>query len=315
MKKILLLALLLLITTSVTAQDVHPAGQIYIPVIAKTIDFSFFEQLRTGTEQAARDFGIRTTFEGPKIGEPLEIQINAFRSALAQNPQAIILVALDAKALTPYLEEAQAAGIPVIGMDTGVDSPIVRTTVGIDNYGAGELAAIKMGEILGGQGQVGVVWLNGNNKVSRERTEGFINTIAATYPDIEVIPIPYTEDSRAAAAETARLVLETYPNIDGLFGMNGNMTEGIIDALRELNKEGTVTVIGFDSGKTITDAIRQGIIAGAITQNPVGMGYQSMQTALQAIRGERLPEFIDTDVFWYDRFNIDTPEIQQYLYE
>jgi len=297
------------------AQETESLKQIYIPVIAKTIDFAFFQQLKAGALQAAKDYGIKTTFEGPKIGEPLEVQINAFKSALDENPQAIVLVALDAKALTPDLEEAQKAGIPVIGMDTGVDSPIVKTTVGIDNYGAGELAAAKMRELLGGQGKVGIIELDKTNKVGRERSDGFMNTLKENYPNMQVLPVQYSEDSRAAAAETAKSFLKTYPDVIGLFGVNGNMTEGIIDALKELNKAGSVTVIGFDSGKTITDAIREGIVAGAITQDPVGMGYKAIQTAIQASEGDTLPAFIDTGFFWYDKSNIDTPEIQKYLYE
>ncbi|MDF2613322.1 MAG: family transporter substrate-binding protein [Clostridia bacterium] len=323
MKKPSKSALLLLFTlglplffiTGPAAQEAVPSEQIYIPVIAKTLDFGFFKQLRAGTEQAAKDYGIKTTFEGPLIGEPLEIQIDVLKSALTKNPQAILISALDATALTPYLEEAQRRGIPVVGVDTGVDSPIMKTTVGIDNYGAGELAGMKMGELLGGKGKVGVLSVSKPVKVSRERGDGFMNTIRENYSDIEIIPVTYSLDSRADAKEAAKKILETHPDITGLFGINALMNEGIIDALKELNKIGTVTVIAFDSGKTITDAIREGIIAGAITQDPVGMGYKAIETALQAAKGERLPEFIDTGFYWYDKSSIDSPEIQKYLYE
>lgn len=323
MKKTLLLRLFLLFTlgfpllftTTAAAQETVPPEQMYIPVIAKTLDFGFFKQLRAGTEQAAKDYGIKTTFEGPLIGEPLELQIDALKSALAKNPQAILIAALDATALTPYLEEAQRKGIPVVGVDTGVDSPIMKTTVGIDNYGAGELAGLKMGELLNGKGKVGVLSVSKPVKVSRERADGFMNTIREKYPNIEIIPETYSLDSRTDAAEASKKILETHPDITGLFGINALMNEGIIDALKELNKTETVKVIAFDSGKTITDAIREGIVTGAITQDPVAMGYKAIQTAIEAAKGENLPEFIDTGFYWYDKSTIDTPEIQKYLYE
>ncbi len=315
MKKIIVLGLLLLLITKVTAQQPGPSQQMYIPVIAKTIDFAFFEQLQQGVMEAAKDYGIKTIFEGPKIGEPLDVQLNTFKKALEENPQAIVLIGLDATALTPYLEQAEARNIPVVGLDTGVDSPIFKTTVGIDNYGAGELAGSKMGELLGGEGKVGVLAVSEPIKVSTERADGFMNVLRERYPNIQIIPVTYSLDSRTDAAEAARNILKSHPDITGLFGINALMNEGILDALEEFDKIGKVKVVAFDSGKTITDAIRKGIVVGSITQKPVEMGYQSIVTAIQAARGERLPEYIDTGFLWYDRSNIDDLEIQKYLYE
>lgn len=315
MKRLFALGILLLCATLTMAQATNSPHDIYIPAVAKTIDFDFFKQVKAGVEHAAKDLGIKTTFEGPKIGEPLQIQIDTFKSALARNPQAIVLTALDAKALTPYLEEAQKAGIPVIGLDTGVDSPIVKTTVGIDNYGAGELAGSKMGELLNGQGTIGIIAVDKPIKVSRERVDGFINTLKTKYPNIQVVPVQYSSDSRPAAEEVTKTLLNTYPNISGLFGINQLMNEGILDALKEQDKLGSVTVVGFDSGKTLTDAIRNGTMAGAVTQDPVGMGYKAIETAFEAYKGETLPEYIDTGYYWYDKSNIDSPEIQKYLYQ
>ena len=315
MKKLLALVLFIVLITTISAQEPKQTEQLYIPVIAKTLDFAFFKQLRAGTEQAAQDFGIQTTFEGPRIGEAPEVQVEAFKEALNRNPQVIVLAALSGEALNPYLEEAQKRGIPVIGLDTGVDNPIVKTIVGIDNYGAGEIAGEKMGELLKGQGKVAVLGVDPPIKVSRERAEGFINTINENYPDIQTLPIRYIPDSREAAAEVAKELLTAHPDITGLFGINALMNEGILDALKELNKTGQVEVVAFDSGKTIIDAIRNGSVAGAITQDPVRMGYKAIETAIRAAKGERLPEYIDTGFYWYDKSNIDTPQIQQYLYE
>jgi len=299
------------------AEELPNDSSINIPVILKSLDVVYWQAIIRGVNEAAEDYGVNVQIQIPQLKYPanFEEQLNLFKNALAKKPTAIVLSALDPKALTPYLEQAKNANIPVIALDTDVDSPIVRTAVSTDNYGAGELAAHKMAELIGQNGKVAVPYFAPPTKSLLFRYEGFVNTLKENYPNMQVLPVQYSEDSRAAAAETAKSFLKTYPDVIGLFGVNGNMTEGIIDALKELNKAGSVTVIGFDSGKTITDAIREGIVAGAITQDPVGMGYKAIQTAIQASEGDTLPAFIDTGFFWYDKSNIDTPEIQKYLYE
>jgi ribose transport system substrate-binding protein len=76
-----------------------------------------------------------------------------------------------------------------------------------------------------------------------------------------------------------------------------------------------IIIIGYDSGKQQTDAIREGIMAGAITQNPVGIGYKTVEAAVKAIKGEKLPKIIDTGFYWYDKSNIDDPKIKAVLYD
>ena len=74
-------------------------------------------------------------------------------------------------------------------------------------------------------------------------------------------------------------------------------------------------MVGYDSGKAQTDAIRQGIMQGAITQDPIGIGYKCVDSAVKAIKGESLPKNIDTGFYYYDKTNIDDPKIKAVLYD
>jgi len=85
--------------------------------------------------------------------------------------------------------------------------------------------------------------------------------------------------------------------------------------VKELGKEGKIVVIGYDSGQQQLDAIRSGVEAGAITQDPIGIGYKCVEAAVKAIKGESLPKTIDTGFHWYDKTNIDSPEIAPLLYK
>jgi len=85
--------------------------------------------------------------------------------------------------------------------------------------------------------------------------------------------------------------------------------------VKELGKEGKLVVIGYDSGQQQMDAIRSGTEAGAITQDPIGIGYKCVEAAVKAMKGETLPKTIDTGFHWFDKTNIDSDQIKPLLYQ
>jgi ribose transport system substrate-binding protein len=76
-----------------------------------------------------------------------------------------------------------------------------------------------------------------------------------------------------------------------------------------------IIIIGYDSGKQQKQAIRDGVMAGAITQNPVGIGYKTVEAATKALKGEKIDKVIDTGFFYYDKLNMDDPKIATVLYD
>lgn len=300
-----------------TEEQVAPevSKKVYIPIIAKGLGVSYWQPVREGAEAAARDYNVEITFEGTQEEAQTEQQLDILNVALARNPQAIVLSAIDSKAATPYLEKAQGKGIPVIGFDSGVDSPIVKTTVATDNYGAGELAAQKMVELLGRKGKVAIIVQDSTSQVATERRDGFIDTVEQQYPSMDVVAIGYGAGDADKSAEVAKEMFKNNPDLRGIFGGNQGSAEGVVKAIKELNKQGAVIAIGFDSGGIVTDAVREGVLAGAVTQKPRMIGYKAVEAAVKAAEGETLPEFIDTGFEWYDKSNINSPEIEELLYQ
>ena len=82
-----------------------------------------------------------------------------------------------------------------------------------------------------------------------------------------------------------------------------------------MKMNGKLVIVGFDSGEKQLDAIRSGDEAGAVTQNPIGIGYDTVQAAAEALQGKNLPKRIDTGFYWYDKSNIDDPKIAAVLYK
>jgi ribose transport system substrate-binding protein len=295
----------------------EPAAEepLYIPVISKGFQHQFWQAVEKGSQQAADELGVEITFEGPETEAMVDKQVEMFQTALEKNPAAICLAAVDSKAFDPLLEEAQEAGIPVIGFDSGVDSDIPLATAATDNIAAAAMAADKMAELIGGAGEVAVIAHDQTSRTGIDRVDGFVGQMEAEYPDITVVDVQYGAGDQLKSTDLAKAIIQAHPNLKGFFGANEGSIIGVLNAVSELGMEGEIVVIGYDSGQQQMDAIRSGAEAGAITQNPIGIGYECVVAAVKAYNGETLPKEIDTGFMWYDASNIDDPEIQAVLYE
>ncbi|TXT38369.1 MAG: ribose transport system substrate-binding protein [Comamonadaceae bacterium] len=289
------------------------AQEIYIPLISKGFQHQFWQAVKQGADQAAKDNKVKVTFEGPETEQQVDKQIDMLSAALSKKPAAIGFAALDSKASIPLLKKAQAAKIPVIAFDSGVDSDIPLTTATTNNVAAAALAADKMAEKIGGSGEVAVIAHDQTSTTGIGRRDGFLNQIKAKYPNIKVVDVQYGGD-QLKSAEIAKTLVQAHPQLKGIFGTNEPGAIGAGKGIKEAKKSGIV-IIGFDSGKAQKDMINDGTIAGSITQNPVGIGYKTVEAAVKALKGEKLPKIIDTGFYYYDKTNMKDAKIAAVLYD
>ncbi|MTI59050.1 MAG: substrate-binding domain-containing protein [Firmicutes bacterium] len=313
MKKLIVFFVLmvLFVVSSITMA----ADEIYIPVVSKGFQHQFWQAVKAGAEQAAEDYGVRITYEGPATEKEVAKQIDMLQTALDKDPYALVFAALDSKAAIPLLEQADAAGIPIIAFDSGVDSDIPLTTAATDNYAAAAKAADRMAELIGYEGKVALIVHDQTSHTGVQRRDGFIDCIEEKYPEIEIVDVQYGDGDHLKSTDLAKAIMQAHPDLDGFFGANEGSAVGVINAATELNKAGDLVIIGFDSGNLQLNAIRSGLMTGAVTQNPVGIGYRAVEAAVKAIRGEELPEIIDTGFYWYDKNSIDSSVVKPLLYE
>lgn len=301
--------------TEAPAAEAAPAGDgIYIPVISKGFQHQFWQAVELGAEKAATDLGVEITFEGPETESQVDKQMEMLQVALQKNPDAICLAALDSQAMLPLLEQAQAAGIPIVAFDSGVEGDIPVTTVATDNVAAAAAAADHMAELIGGEGEVAIIAHDQTSRTGIDRVEGFTKRMAEQYPNITVVDVQYGAGDHAKSTDLAKAIIQAHPNLKGFFGANEGSIIGVLNAATELGTKGLV-IIGYDAGAQPKQAIRDGLQAGAISQDPVSIGYKCVESAVKAINGEELPKFIDTGFVWYDATNIDAPEMQPLLYD
>ncbi|MDO5657708.1 MAG: ABC transporter substrate-binding protein [Paracoccus sp. (in: a-proteobacteria)] len=284
-----------------------------VALISKGFQHQFWQAVKAGADRAAEEFGVTVTFEGPDNESQVDRQIDMLAAALARNPTAIGFAALDSQAAIPLLRQAQDANIPVVAFDSGVDSDIPVATAATDNVAAAALAADHMAELIGGSGKVALVVHDQTSRTGVDRRDGFVNRMAEAHPEIEIVSVEYGGGDHLRSTEITKAILQANPDLDGMFGANEGSAIGIVNGVREMGAE--IVIVGYDSGKAQTDAIREGLMAGAITQNPVGIGYETVRAALAAANGETVEPQIDTGFYWYDADNIDDEEIAAVLYD
>ncbi|MGW4927639.1 substrate-binding domain-containing protein [Agromyces sp. NPDC004153] len=288
----------------------------YVALISKGFQHQFWQAVKSGAEQAAEEFDVEITFEGPDTEADVDQQIQMLQTALDKSPAAIGFAALDSQAAGPLLQQAKDQNIPVIAFDSGVDSDIPLTTAATDNLAAAAEAAKHMADAVGHEGKVALVVHDQTSVTGQQRRDGFVDYMEENEPGIEIVDIQYGGGDQAKSADLAKAIIAANPDLKGIYGSNEGSAIGVVQAVKELGIDPTqLVVVGFDSGKAQMDAIRDGLMLGAITQNPVGIGYETVKAAVEAIDGKELPKTIDTGYYWYDASNIDDEEIQAVLYE
>jgi ribose transport system substrate-binding protein len=288
--------------------------QPYIAIVSKGFQHQFWQAVKKGAEDEAKKVGARITFQGPPTEQDIEQQVTMLTNALQQKPDALGFAALDSKASAPLMDQAKSQNIPVVAFDSGVESDVPVTTAATDNKAAAAEAAKHLAEAIGNKGKVAVVVHDQTSRSGIDRRDGFLAWMKENAPDIRVLPVQYGGGDQAKSADIAKSIISANKDLKGFYGANEGSAIGVIKGVQESGRKG-ITIVGFDSGKAQIDAIKSGVMDGAITQNPVGMGKELVDAATKAIKGEKLPKVIDTGFYWYDKSNIDDPKIKAVLYQ
>lgn len=285
-----------------------------VAVVAKANASEYWTRVKEGAQAAGQDLGVEVTFNGPDTESEGDKQLNQLQTAINDKPLGIAFAPQDgAQDGAPRLmEEAEAAGIPVVIVDTplaGSDIPI--TTVASDNTGMGAQAAEKMIELTGGTGKVAVI-AHGEVGTAAARRDGFKEYIEANAPDMQIVDIQNGESDPAKSRDKAQGILQAHPDLVGFFGTDDDSVIAIADEVTAKGMD--VKVIGVDSSPDVLTLLTDGKIDGIIVQNPFNMGYQSVEILVAASKGELPAEknIVSASV-WVTADNINDEEVQQVI--
>ena len=303
-------------------EEINLEAGSHIAVVVKSTKNGFWTSVKRGMDAAVAylneklgykgDDKIKLTFEGPSDETDVEDQINIIDAVLGENPDVLCLSAIDMDSCQAQLEAAEENGIPVIVLDSGVKTGNVNATCVVDNYQPGVQAAVKLADTIGGSGKIAVMTHVESAQNCQEREQGFTETIAEKYPDIEIVNISH-QNEETSVSEMAESVLKLFSDVKGYFCTNENVSGDVLDAISASGKE--VAVVGIDAGKKQKDAIKSGKEVGVLVQNAYGMGYATVVAAARAALGLENDESINPGMEWIDSENISDERYANYLYD
>jgi len=230
-------------------------------------------------------------------------QANQVADAVTGGTHGIIINSVDnvaaAAAVRPVLEQ----GIPVVGVDRGVDGVDLTSMIASDNVDAGRQAGHALAEAIGGSGTVIHITGTPGTDAQRDRSEGFVEAMAE-YPDIEIVATQPGNFNRAEALDVATNLLQAHPNVNGIFTENDEMMMGAITALGDRAGQ-DVFVTSVDGAESGLEQIQAGTLVATIAQQPVQFGVQSVQLMAKALNGEPIEEVVSIPVVTVNRDNVN----------
>lgn len=285
-----------------------------VALIVKSTGSSFWKSVKAGANAAASEYNLDFTFDGPLNEEDFEAQNRMIADAVATGADAIVLSAIDFGGSAEAVDQAAAAGVKIVVIDSDVDSAQVAVRIGTDNYEAGREAGRA---VLGGNEQtlrIGVIGFDVHTKNGQEREQGFADAVAGDGRARIVETVNTSSDSEAAQKAT-RDLLTRHPEINAVVTFNELTTLGVGHAIGELNLGGAVRAVGFDNNIVSVGMLETGEIDALIVQNPFAIGYLGVENAGLLIAG-KTPEAerIDTEVRAIDRAGMYSDENQKFLF-
>lgn len=316
-------------------------GLVYL--VSKGFQHQYWQAVYQGAQKAADELGVELKMEGPATESDIADQVQMLNNAVNQKPIAIGFAALDTQAALDGITAAMNAGIPIIGFDSGVSNApegAVFANASTDNYQAGVLAAQETFKLIQSKlakgSKIGVLSQDATAESIINRGQGFIDEMKA---EVEAAGFTVSVEGHAkfenvvegadvviqvavpASVTTELSVIDAQNMLNDsayicIYGSNQHSAEALVTADTNLGKLGADKIIGvgFDAGTVVKTAVANKVLAGAVTQDPMNIGYMTVKLAVAAANGETV-ESVDTGCQWYTSENMNDDNIAPNLYD
>ncbi|MBK8859073.1 MAG: substrate-binding domain-containing protein [Opitutaceae bacterium] len=288
-----------------------------IAVVPMGTTHQYWKLIHAGARKAeaelkAQGVPVEIIWKGPLREDDRDQQVQVVENFMARRVSGIVLAPLDRHALVAPVEQAVNAGIPVVIVDAPLNSPAPVSTIATNNYMSGRLAAQRLSDQMGGKGNAILLRVQVGSGSCEAREQGFLDELAENHPGIKVIS---SNQHGGATRNTAlvasqNLLMRFGREVNGIFAPNESTAAGMLLALDNVGLgKGKVKLIGYANSEVFADALRAGDLQGLVLQDPVKMGYLGVKYIVQVLRGEKVPEHVDTAVVMATKENVDQPEV------
>ena len=282
-----------------------------IGVVPKGRAHIFWQSVHAGANKAAGEGGVEIEWNGPATETDFNGQLQIVEAMINKRLDAIALAPIDKTSMVSVVERAMRMNVPVVIFDSPIDTEQFVAQVATDNYKAGQIAAERMGQITGGKGKIAIVAVQAGAASTMAREQGFEDTIRNKFPGIRIMDKRYGEAAVERSLTVAENMLTAYPDLNAMFGSNESSTVGASRALKARGSK--IQLVGFDSGPTLEEDLRSGVIDSLVVQNPFLMGYQAVSIAVQKLKGETPQKIQNLEPHLVTKADLDKPEIRDLL--
>lgn len=205
-----------------------------VMVIPKGTSHEFWKTIHAGAKKAADELGnVEIIWQGPLKEDDRTKQIELVETAVAVGVDGIVLAPLDAQALVGPAEQAIEKGIPVVIIDSALESTRPASYVATDNYHGGVLGAQRLGALMKGQGRAILLRYAAGSASTEEREKGFLDTMDKEFPAITFLSKDQYSGATSAKAQEAsqNLITRFRGQVDGIFCPNESSTNGMLRVL------------------------------------------------------------------------------------
>jgi ribose transport system substrate-binding protein len=314
--KILAVAIVSATLPLLTSCERHSASEKYY-LVSANIKLPYWQTAYAGFGQGAVDQGVKGQLMGPDTYDPAA-QVKEFRAAVAEKPAGILVSVADPKLMTPEIDSAIAAGIPVITMDSDAPDSKRLFFIGTNNLQLGRLGGQTLVKALNGHGNVVFFTMPGQPNLD-ERLKGYMDVLGEHTGIRLADTIDIRGDSRVAFDKTAALVAKTGADkIDAFVCLEASSGKDVAEAVKRGNATGRV-ILAMDTDDATLKLVKDGTIAATIAQKPWTMAYIGLERLadIEAAKTKKIggnyasdphspyPVFIDTGTTLVDKSNVD----------
>jgi len=273
-----------------------------VALVMKTLNNPFFMDMQQGAEGAARRLGIHLISQAAEREVDVEKQMQIIENLIQRQVGVICVSPSGSREIIPAILKANRAGIPVIAVDTRVDSAALQQAggeiaafVGSDNVQGGRIAGEFIADKLNGRGKIAVLEGIPGHETGDARLRGFHSAIRQN-PGIEIAASQTANWERDQGYNVFQNILQSHPGIEAVFACNDMMALGAVEAIAAIGRTGEILVVGFDAVTDAQQAIRRGAMHGTIAQNPAEMGRIAVERASDLLQGKTIAKNIPVKI-------------------
>ncbi|MDO4273499.1 MAG: substrate-binding domain-containing protein [Eubacteriales bacterium] len=284
---------------------------VYIP---KTVDGTndFWTSLISGTRMAAKEYNAEIEVIAPDREQDVERQNEILRQAIEDKPDAILISPSSFTASDELLRQAKDKGIPLTFIDSYTSEDIQDLTVATDNLEVGKKLGEFAREMLDEDSQVAIVEHVKGVSTAIEREEGFREGLG----DLEknIVEVVYCNSSYEKSYELTMDLLEKYPNLKMIAGLNEYSSVGAARAVKAAGAKDRVKIVGVDSSQEAVQLMEQGVFRGLVVQKAFKMGYVGVRDTIRMLNGEKVVDNVDSGSQLVTPENMYNSEIEKLLF-